>query len=61
MDRPASPTKSPVKVDLDSTRSRLLLAREQCASQSSTKHLRSFGAMRAWLTTRRQAARQPDR
>jgi hypothetical protein len=61
MDTQASATTPPVEVNLDSTRSRLLLAREQCASQSSTEHLRSFGAMRAWLTARQRGAAQPER
>jgi hypothetical protein len=61
MDRYASSSTSPYEVDLDSTRSRLLLAREQCASQSSAEYLRSFGAMRAWLTAPQRGAAQHDR
>jgi hypothetical protein len=61
MDRNACSDTSPFKVDLDSTRSRLLLAREQCASQSSTEHLRSVGAMRSWRTTPQRPAAQADR
>jgi hypothetical protein len=61
MDRHASSTTSPFEVDLDSTRTRLLLAREQCASQSSTEHLRSIGAMRAWQAAHQRGAEQPDR
>ncbi|MCW3046169.1 MAG: hypothetical protein JWO74_453 [Solirubrobacterales bacterium] len=58
MDRHPSSATS-VEVDLDSTRSRLLLAREQCASQSTTEHLRSIGAMPSWLTGPQQTAPQP--
>jgi hypothetical protein len=63
MDSHDSSTTSPVEVevDLDSTRSRLQLAREQCASQSSTAHLRSIGALRSWETAHRPRAEQPGR
>jgi hypothetical protein len=61
MDPHSSSTTSSFEIDLDSTRTRLLLAREQCASQSSTEHLRSIGAMRAWLTAHQRGAEQPDR
>ena len=61
MDRHASAFMPPREVDLDSTRRRLLLAREQCASQSSTAHLRTFGAMRSWLATVQRLAQQTDR
>jgi hypothetical protein len=61
MDTHTSSTTPPFQVDLDSTRSRLLLAREQCASQSSTEHLRSVGAMRSWLTSLRRRDEQPER
>jgi hypothetical protein len=61
MDTHTSSTTPPFAVDLDSTRSRLLLAREQCASQSSTAHLRSVGAMRSWLTALRRRAEQRER
>jgi hypothetical protein len=61
MDTHASRTTPPFQVDLNSTRSRLLLAREQCVSQSSTEHLRSVGAMRSWLTALRRRAEPPER
>jgi hypothetical protein len=38
------------EVDLDATRRRLLLAREQCGSQRSTRHLRTAAARRRWPT-----------
>ena len=61
MDTHTSSTTPPFAVDLDSTRSRLLLAREQCASQSSTEHLRSIGALRSWQAAHQRGAEQPSR
>jgi hypothetical protein len=61
MDTHPAATTPRFEVDLDSTSRRLLLAREQCASQSSTERLRSFGAMRAWLTARQRGAARPER
>jgi hypothetical protein len=61
MDPHSSSTTSSFEIDLDSTRTRLLLAREQCASQSSTEHLRSIGAMRSWQTAPQPGAGQPAR
>jgi hypothetical protein len=46
MDHHASPSTHPVS--LSATQRRLLLAREQCASQSSTENLRSVTAKRRW-------------
>jgi hypothetical protein len=49
----------PVEVNLDSTR--VLLARAQCASQSSTAHLRSIGALSSWETAHQRGHEQPGR
>jgi hypothetical protein len=61
MDSHDSSTTAPVEVNLDSTRSRLLLARAQCASQSSTAHLRSIGALSSWETAHQRGDEQPGR
>jgi hypothetical protein len=47
-------------VDLSATRARLLLAREQCASQSSAQHFRTVTEKRRWQTAHQRRAEQTD-